>query len=221
MKYLFILFLSLFFFPAKGFSYYNDDINQVLYSASSSFNKVSFNMLKAIAKVESNFNPWAINIAGKPYHFTSKETALNFVKPAFNDGKSIDFGLMQINSWWLKKYDISVEAVLDPVANAYLGSWILNNEINNHNTLDDAIGAYHSPNKHKANKYLSIVKKALNNIEDNEDKKFFSKDFDYDLNSSPILVKSKNSVFVSSESMLIDQNISSMKVPIRKKEVSK
>lgn len=51
---------------------------------------------------------------------------------------------------------------LDPLANIYLGCWILKNEISRHSTLREAIGAYHSPNPVKADRYAVQVLAALN-----------------------------------------------------------
>ena len=68
---------------------------------------------------------------------------------------------MQVNNFWLKKYDIPLEAALDPLANIYLGSWILKQEIHKHGQTWSAVGAYHSPNKTRGRKYAEMVKDAL------------------------------------------------------------
>ena len=70
-------------------------------------------------------------------------------------------GLMQVNSWWLKRYEIPLEAALDPLANIYLGGWILKREIARHKDLRAAVGAYHSPNPDKARRYANVVLAAL------------------------------------------------------------
>lgn len=116
----------------------------------------------AIAHVESGFNPWAVNIEGKGYQFDSKEDALAKAQEAQNSGRSFDVGVMQVNNWWLKKFDIPLEAALDPEANIYLGGWILKQEIDRHPTLKAAVGAYHSPNQTRANRYANLVMAALN-----------------------------------------------------------
>ena len=115
----------------------------------------------AIAHVESGLSPWALNIEGKGYRFDSKEKALKMAKEAETEGRSFDSGVMQVNNFWLKKYGIPLEAALDPLANIYLGSWILKQEIARHGESWNAVGAYHSPNEDRGRRYAEMVKDAL------------------------------------------------------------
>ena len=116
----------------------------------------------AIAKVESGLKPWVLNIDGRGYRFASKEDALAKAEEAWEAGLSFDVGLMQINRWWLMRYNISLEAALDPLANIYFGSWILKEELARHGgDMKAAIGAYHSPTPAKANNYAQVVLNAL------------------------------------------------------------
>ena len=82
---------------------------------------VSYELLYAIAKVESGLNPYAININGKGYYPESKEFALRLIENAEN----YDAGLMQINSFWIEKYDLEREKLFDPYYNAMWGAYIL------------------------------------------------------------------------------------------------
>jgi len=116
---------------------------------------------QAIAHVESGLSPWALNIEGKGYRFDSKEKALAKAKEAEAEGRSFDSGVMQVNNFWLKKYGIPLEAALDPLANIYLGSWILKQEIARHGESWNAVGAYHSPNEDRSRRYAEMVKDAL------------------------------------------------------------
>ncbi len=116
---------------------------------------------QAIARVESGLAPWSLNIEGKGYRFDSKEKALEKAKEAEAEGRSFDSGVMQVNNFWLKKYGIPLEAALDPLANIYLGSWILKQEIDRHGQTWDAVGAYHSPNEARGRRYADMVKNAL------------------------------------------------------------
>jgi soluble lytic murein transglycosylase-like protein len=118
-------------------------------------------LTQAIARVESGLSPWALNIEGKGYHYDSKEKALAKAKEAEAEGRSFDSGIMQVNNFWLKKYGIPLEAALDPLANIYLGSWILKQEIDRHGESWGAVGAYHSPNKTRGRMYAEMVKDAL------------------------------------------------------------
>jgi len=115
----------------------------------------------AIARVESGFHPWSLNIEGRSFKFKTREAALVKARQAFSAGRSFDVGLMQVNSWWLKRYGIPLEAALDPLANIYLGGWILKKEIARHKDLRSAVGAYHSPNPDKARRYANVVMAAL------------------------------------------------------------
>ena len=116
---------------------------------------------QAIAEVESGHNPWALNIEGKGYQFASKEKAVTMAKQADAEGRSFDSGVMQVNNFWLKKYGIPLEAAFDPLANIYLGSWILKQEIERHGQTWEAVGAYHSPNAARGGEYAEMVKVAL------------------------------------------------------------
>ena len=118
-------------------------------------------LTQAIARVESGLSPWALNIEGRGYQFESKEKALAKAKEAEAKGRSFDSGVMQVNNFWLKKYGIPLEAALDPLANIYLGSWILKQEIDRHGQTWNAVGAYHSPNEDRGRRYAEMVKDAL------------------------------------------------------------
>jgi len=115
----------------------------------------------AIAGVESGLSPWVLNIEGQPFKFDSKEKALEKAGEAWAAGKSFDLGLMQVNSQWLRRFGISPEAALDPLANIYFGGWLLKQEIARHGDIRAAIGAYHSPTPARASRYADQVMAAL------------------------------------------------------------
>lgn len=118
-------------------------------------------LTQAIARVESGLSPWVLNIEGRGYHFDSKEKVLEKAKEAEAEERSFDSGVMQVNNFWLKKYGIPLEAAIDPLANIYLGSWILKQEIDRHGQTWNAVGAYHSPNEDRGRRYAEMVKDAL------------------------------------------------------------
>jgi soluble lytic murein transglycosylase-like protein len=128
-----------------------------LFAASASEFGLSETLLMAIAQVESGLNPWAVNVAGRSYACLSREEALAVARA----GQSFDVGLMQINRWWLKKYGLSLEAVLEPAANIRFGSWILKQELERWGDLRRAVGAYHSPQPRRAEAYAGRVLAAL------------------------------------------------------------
>jgi hypothetical protein len=125
--------------------------------------EVPASVAMAIAKVESGLKPWTLNIEGQSFRFQSKDEAISKAMEAQRSGCSFDVGIMQINRWWLDRYDISLDAAFDPLANIYIGGWILKGELTRHKNLRAAIGAYHSPDPFRANLYAAQVMKALEN----------------------------------------------------------
>jgi len=146
--------------PTQAFSLPPIALEPLFQKAAEAAN-VPVELAQAIAKVESGLNPWALNIEGKSYVFSSKELALEKAKDALAAGQSFDSGVMQVNNRWLEKWRIPVEEAFDPATNIHLGSRILKQEIDRHGLTWNAIGAYHSPNDARQQKYIAKVKAAL------------------------------------------------------------
>jgi len=94
-------------------------------------------ILRAIAKVESNFNPRAVNM---------------------NTNGTYDFGLMQINSSWAatlgkKRWN----ALGDACYNTKTGAWILSMCMNKYGYTWKAIGCYNSQTPGKNERYAKMV----------------------------------------------------------------
>ena len=92
---------------------------------------VSPSLLKAMATVESSLRPGAMN-------------ADHLLKT-----RSVDIGLMQINSRWLKREPFkslgyAQEHLLDPCTNVKVGAWVLANSFRTHGQTWDAVGAYNA-----------------------------------------------------------------------------
>lgn len=98
-------------------------------------------LLMAIAKTESSFNPNAVNKANK--------------------NGSTDYGLMQINSFWLKtlkQHNITKDDLLEPCVSIFVGAWILSENIKQFGYNIDGIGAYNAPRNVKIRRnYASKV----------------------------------------------------------------
>lgn len=102
---------------------------------------VSPQLLRAIAKVESNFNPRAINR---------------------NKNGSYDFGVMQINSFWVKTLgEDRWRALGDPCFNVKVGAWILGANIHRHGYNWEAVGRYNAVSIEKQAVYIRKVYKTL------------------------------------------------------------
>ena len=114
----------------------------------------------AIARQESGSQPWAINVSGQSLYPASRQDARRIADWAQSRGFSFDVGIMQINSYWLKKYSIPLEDLLDPQKNIAMGVWILAKEIQRYGLTWQAVGAYHTPlnrNPDRARQYAVNV----------------------------------------------------------------
>ncbi|MDN3683163.1 lytic transglycosylase domain-containing protein [Vibrio tapetis subsp. quintayensis] len=92
---------------------------------------VSPDLLRAIATVESNLNPKAIN--------ENKNNVGEVV--------SRDYGLMQINSIWFDKlsyFNVNDQNVYEPCFNVSLGAWVLSANFASHGYNWNSVGAYNA-----------------------------------------------------------------------------
>ena len=118
----------------------------------------------AIARQESGLDPLAVNVGGKSMHPSSLAEALRVAREAMSKGGSFDVGLMQINSRWIKRYNIPLEKLFEPGGNVYVGCWILRQEIQRHGLTWKAVGRYHSPTSRRAEAYASLIQRHLLDI---------------------------------------------------------
>ncbi|MCM8820184.1 MAG: transglycosylase SLT domain-containing protein [Candidatus Omnitrophica bacterium] len=105
-------------------------------------------LLYAIAKVESNFHPYAINVnsGGKSlrsYYPKTKEEAIYIIKELERRGyNNYDVGIGQINSRNIKRYNLKVENLLDPCYNLHMSAFILRKNIDTYGYNWKAIYKY-------------------------------------------------------------------------------
>jgi len=105
--------------------------------------KVRPTILRAIAKVESNFNERAVG---------------------HNNNGTRDIGLMQINSIHLpvlRKFGISEAHLYDGCTSVYIGAWIYKQNIEIYGDTWDAVGAYNSRTPYYRDIYARKVYLAL------------------------------------------------------------
>lgn len=122
----------------------------------------------AIARQESGFHPWIINISGKDFRPKSKEEALRLCQWAMQANKSFDVGIMQVNTYWIKKYRLPLELVVNPQSNVQIGVWILAQEIKRHGMNWRAVAYYHTPlhkNPQRGRQYVAAIMGHLRKIQ--------------------------------------------------------
>jgi hypothetical protein len=110
-------------------------------------------LVRAIIQIESGGNPYAVFAEGKTHYAGSKEEALRIIEKAMSGDQSYDVGLMQVNRYWIDKYAIAPESLLDPSINRQWGTAILADEIARHGLTWKAVGKYHSPDTERGRQY--------------------------------------------------------------------
>jgi soluble lytic murein transglycosylase-like protein len=98
----------------------------------------------AVAAQESGGRPWALNIARRSIFYASKEEALLATEAALRSGTSFSIGVMQVNSWWLRRYNLPLELVYEPRGNIQVGVWILAQAIKRYGLTWQALAAYNT-----------------------------------------------------------------------------
>jgi soluble lytic murein transglycosylase-like protein len=109
--------------------------------------EINPSLLKSIAKTESNMDPKAVNI---------------------NKNGSVDLGLMQINSFWIKSLGLDRdELISNPCYNAMTGAKILRQCIDRYGYEWEAVGCYNAVSKDKR---INYSWKVFNSLKDEESK---------------------------------------------------
>lgn len=110
------------------------------------FQHVNVSLMRGIAQVESGMQPNRVNT---------------------NSNGTTDIGLMQINSSWLPvlaREGISEQSLFDPCTNAYVGAWILSENIRQFGPNWNAVGAYNAASPDKRLSYARKVYDAVQSI---------------------------------------------------------
>lgn len=104
------------------------ELSAVLALAQQCAPQVSPHTMAAIARVESQFNPYAIGVNGSSRlrrQPTSREEAIRTATALLSQGKNIDLGLGQINSNNLEWLKLSVADAFDPCRNMAASAKVL------------------------------------------------------------------------------------------------
>ena len=116
---------------------------------------VPVELLLAISHVESDFQPHALNVAGRSFFPSSRYEALGILK---RSSDNVDIGLMQVN-WglWGKRFGLSKFELLDPQLNVVAGAKILEHCVRVSGSWWKGIGLYHSPENLRQRDYIEKV----------------------------------------------------------------
>lgn len=133
-------------------------------------------LLYAVALQESNRksdrrfyvrpHPFTLNSAGRSYYFSDYDAAEKKLLELLKTNKSVDIGIMQINSYWHKDKIPSgkITDLLDPKINVELGAKILKHSLASSKDPCIAVGHYHSWNDDLAAPYGCKVLRIYRNL---------------------------------------------------------
>lgn len=100
--------------------------------------------------------PWALNIEGQAFFPASRDEAINLL--AAHHGKSVDVGLMQVNSKWHGHRVTSLHDLLEPTTNLKVGAAILREALDSEpGNLTVGLGRYHSASPERGRAYAQTV----------------------------------------------------------------
>lgn len=102
-------------------------------------------LLKAVSKIESEYNPLALNDGLKTHKFKTKEEVIDRISYLIQVGKTnFDVGCMQINYRWHSKNFTSPEEMLDVTWNVRYAASLIAGLYKDHGSWQAAIRHYHS-----------------------------------------------------------------------------
>jgi hypothetical protein len=121
---------------------------------------IPVDLLAAVAWAETTIFPYAINLRGKTYYFTSRTQALKALK-RIKTG-DVDIGLFQVNyHLWAEPLGLKKEDLLDTRVCAIMGAMILKYNLQRHRDPWVAVGRYHSRDLSRMKAYQTKVSQGL------------------------------------------------------------
>lgn len=110
-------------------------------------------------------SPWTLRTLRKPYYAPTREAAKVQLAALLKITKSVDIGLMQINSRWHGHRVKQLSDLLDPQTNVNVGAEILAELFKRHpNDAFAALGKYHSNSPQRGAWYARRVVTVYENI---------------------------------------------------------
>ncbi len=102
-------------------------------------------LLKAVSKIESEYNPLALNDGLKTHKFQTTGEVIDRISYLIEIGKTnFDVGCMQINYYWHGKNFSSIEEMLDVNWNVRYAASLIKGLYNDHGSWQVAVRHYHS-----------------------------------------------------------------------------
>lgn len=110
-------------------------------------------------------SPWTLRTRRKPYYAQSREEAEKLLLKLLQVNKSVDIGLMQINSRWHAHRVKNITDLLDPETNVSVAAAILSELIDRYpdNALE-VIARYHSGQPARGTWYAKHVLRVYENV---------------------------------------------------------
>lgn len=110
-------------------------------------------------------SPWTLRTRRKPYYAQSREDAEKLLLKLLQVNKSVDIGLMQINSRWHAHRVKNVTDLLDPETNVSVAAAILSELIDRYpNNALEVIARYHSVQPARGTWYAKHVLRVYENV---------------------------------------------------------
>lgn len=136
---------------------YAAEIPQLISEAEKKYN-IPHGLLSAIAQVESDGQPHALNISGKTIVANSKSEAVETISNYLKKGiTNIDIGVMQINWHYHRNQFGNLEEMLDSSNNIEYAAKLLTSLYQKYGTWQKAVRYYHSAKDNYHRKYSRAV----------------------------------------------------------------
>ena len=132
---------------------------EMCFKKASRFYNVSEKILRAIAKTESDYHPYAVNVRGKAHYFKNLYSAIKYVDN--HKRQYPDIGLMQVNISWFHRLKINWKYGFNPCYSIFIGAYVLRKKINKYGENWKGIAAYHSASPYKNVMYAWSLYKNL------------------------------------------------------------